>query len=482
MNAYRNITIIILITIFSLLIAGCTSTAEAPTATVDVLPTDTAETAETATAVPSPTFTPKSTNIPTPLPTDTPVPTPTPQPTANALAPEVILGNMRLSLANLKSFHYESEWTISTSENEDRYYSDEADVLFPDRFQGISNLGYSGGEKVSYIWIGDILYAKDPETNKWQGEQSQTTFSFEDYLKRLIPLQDLQKKSLAVEGIEIIDGVSTYKLSGLQQEWPKRLSGDSSVALMDDLTDLEGEFVVTYWISQEDFLPIKSTTIGELTSTSILSVTFGFDMTTNWSNFDAEFAIDAPEGSDVIVEELPKGGDLIEMDSYYVQMPAGDNWNSTADPTRDIINFSNELGPLAQIVIGRNIINRDLELFTAEEVADDYLRHEENIMLTEGVDAGLYEFEYLNKGTTIIGGKEFYYMTYKLIMNEEYTGGVSMFSDATIYLYFPDEFSDSLEFYYLLFSEFYFDGEPRIELTSEQIEEMLTSFQLKSSE
>lgn len=478
MNAIRTITIIILITIFCLLIAGCTSTAEAPTATIEVLSTDTAEPIETETAVSLPTDITELTETETAVPS----PTYTPQPTPTVLAPEVVLGNMRHSLANLKSIHYQSEWTISTSENEDRYYSDEADVLFPDRFQGVSNLGYSGGEKVPYIWIGDILYAKDPETDTWQGEQSRTTFSFEDYLKLLIPLQDLQKKSIAIEGIEIVDGVPTYKLSGLQQKWPKRLSSDSSVALMDDLTDLEGEFVVTYWISQEDFLPIKSTTIGELTSTSTLSVTFGFNMTTNWSNFDAELTIEAPEGSNVIVEELPKGGDLIEMDSYYVQMPVGDDWNSTDVPTSDTIHFSNEVGPLAQIAIGRNIINRDLGLFTAEEVADDYLRHEENIMLTEGVDAGLYEFEYLNKGTTTVGDKEFYYMTYKWIMNEEYTGGVPMFSDATIYLYFPDEFSDSLVFYYLLFSEFYIDGEPRIELTSEQIEEMLTSFQLKSSE
>jgi len=83
MNGYRNI---ILITIFCLLIAGCTTTAEAPTATVEVIPTDITEPTETATAVPTTTFTPNPTNTPTPLPTDTPVPTPTLTPTPDVEA------------------------------------------------------------------------------------------------------------------------------------------------------------------------------------------------------------------------------------------------------------------------------------------------------------------------------------------------------------------------------------------------------------
>ncbi|MCB8984943.1 MAG: tetratricopeptide repeat protein [Ardenticatenaceae bacterium] len=76
MKTFRIITIVMGI----LLVVGCAPTAEQPTATVEVVPTDTVAPTATATAVPSPTFTPQPTNTATPLPTNTPKPTTTPTP------------------------------------------------------------------------------------------------------------------------------------------------------------------------------------------------------------------------------------------------------------------------------------------------------------------------------------------------------------------------------------------------------------------
>ncbi|MBK8129069.1 MAG: hypothetical protein IPK53_09065 [bacterium] len=91
MNASRTISIILLISLSSLLIAGCATSVESPTVTVELKPTNTSEPTKTETAVPSATFTPKPTVTATTPPTNTPeptnTPTPKPSPTATATKP-----------------------------------------------------------------------------------------------------------------------------------------------------------------------------------------------------------------------------------------------------------------------------------------------------------------------------------------------------------------------------------------------------------
>ena len=88
MNASRTISIILLISLSSLLIAGCATSVESPTVTVELKPTNTSEPTKTETAVPTATFTPKPTVTATTPPTNTPEPTntPTPKPSPTATA------------------------------------------------------------------------------------------------------------------------------------------------------------------------------------------------------------------------------------------------------------------------------------------------------------------------------------------------------------------------------------------------------------
>ncbi|MFO7680560.1 MAG: tetratricopeptide repeat protein [Chloroflexota bacterium] len=85
MKIFRTITIILLIAFSCLLIAGCTTPAELPTATVESKPTHTPEPTQTATAVPTATPLPTATLTPSPTATIKPTPTFTPTPNAEAL-------------------------------------------------------------------------------------------------------------------------------------------------------------------------------------------------------------------------------------------------------------------------------------------------------------------------------------------------------------------------------------------------------------
>lgn len=172
------------------------------------------------------------------------------------------------------------------------------------------------------------------------------------------------------------------------------------------------------------------------------------------------------------------GSKSIELATYYVQAPPGDGWKTKRYKKRDIIKFSNKSGPKAEIMVYRMIPPLNLLDQSAQEIADDYRRYEEDIMVKRGVNLGQYELEYVRKENVVIGEKKFYYMEFRQLMNKNLLGFRSIV-DGVLYLYFPPSFDQKPIFYGFIFKDFYVHGMDRIKLTDLQIKAVLKSFRLK---
>jgi hypothetical protein len=78
------------------------------------------------------------------------------------------------------------------------------------------------------------------------------------------------------------------------------------------------------------------------------------------------------------------------------------------------------------------LVERDGKTQSSDDVANDYRDSEERIMLTEGVERGLYRLKDVVKTEEVHGGKVFHAMHYVVTTSAEVTS-------ASLYLYFPDE-------------------------------------------
>ena len=95
-----------------------------------------------------------------------------------------------------------------------------------------------------------------------------------------------------------------------------------------------------------------------------------------------------------------------------------------------------------------------------------------------GVMPGQYQLEGVELGTTQVGDREFYFMRFRQVMNEEMLGE-PVNVDGHLYLYFPPRFPEPPYFYIILFKDFYLRPDETPGLDEGQIADVLASFEPK---
>jgi hypothetical protein len=114
------------------------------------------------------------------------------------------------------------------------------------------------------------------------------------------------------------------------------------------------------------------------------------------------------------------------------------------------------------------------EPLTADYIAEDYSEYELDAMKWQVLMQD-YELENVNKGTIEVGDKTFYYMTFLQIVNEE-KAGMPIMVDGCLYLYFPEDFSDSRIFFTITVKDRYLRDKPRTPMTEAELHGFLANF------
>jgi hypothetical protein len=235
-----------------------------------------------------------------------------------------------------------------------------------------------------------------------------------------------------------------------------------------------------YWIGVKDGLLRQYTSEGQLTTAGGPLGTLNVSCIAAFSDYGKPVEIQRPrlQTPEPMSELLDPA--CFDSATYSVHKPTGEDWSAQAHVESDVVQFENQVGPKVEGMVFVNTLLGglgDLPL-PSSQIAEDFLDSEHDIMITRGVNAGLYELEYARKGTTTVGEKHFYFMEFLQVFDEE-VAALPFSVDGVLYLYFPPDFAQQKRFYGILFKEFYVQGEPRVELTAEQKQAVLGSLRLK---
>lgn len=263
----KGVTLVVILTL-ALSLAACE--AAMPSTTPDA----------TATFVPTPTSapSPSSTTIPTPPPTPAPTPTMAPPRLMASHIVESAIQNLREQTSYHVSAVFETGTVTTTIE---------ADVEPPNR-------GYVREEWVSglatnideFLFIDDYRYSRPPSFRVWF-DYSATTWSrrtIRDFPYNLSLLAE-EVGGLTINGTEVIDGVTAYRVTGAAEGgFEEALGFDVVVRSRDDIT------AIKMWISLDDLLPLRIEARFDRTGESFSAV---------YSDFGAAVDLSAPEVLDL---------------------------------------------------------------------------------------------------------------------------------------------------------------------------------------
>ncbi|MFC2046245.1 hypothetical protein ACFLTC_01830 [Chloroflexota bacterium] len=105
----------------------------------------------------------------------------------------------------------------------------------------------------------------------------------------------------------------------------------------------------------------------------------------------------------------------------------------------DVVQIVNRAGPIADIMVFANPLLLgfgDLPL-PSSVIAEDFLNHEHDIMISQGVNLGQYELEFVRKGTTTVGEKAFCYMEFSISISRRNlhsrSGSTESYSRSTMF-------------------------------------------------
>ena len=160
----------------------------------------------------------------------------------------------------------------------------------------------------------------------------------------------------------------------------------------------------------------------------------------------------------------------ISMPSYTLKVPQDGDWTIDRDDTTESVSLQKATKqPYASSIM--QVIkktadkkNRDL---SESKLAEDLIQDEESKFQKEFVEKELYELKEFKKGTTAIGGKKLYFMSYKAAKDE-------IRVDAVLYLYFPENYKKIQAFFAFFASEAYLKGPFKPDLA--KIHPLITSF------
>lgn len=245
------------------------------------------QTAEAWTPTPTATLVP--TNTPTPLP---PTATPT-TPTMAIPSSDAILDSLQAAMQDVSSYHFEMTMKVAVSMeglSMDMPFTMVGDYQAPDRAQFMMSMEFLGTSMtMEMIQIGDTTYTTDPETGEWTTDTTTTDFAPIDP-SEVIDTSAYDLENPEVVGIEEVDGVLTYHLSGT-------ISAVDIEELF-DATLSESLLTVDYWVGVDDYLLRKLTFSIEFTGSLMEEMEgtqeISMDVEMVISDYNAEVSIEPP--------------------------------------------------------------------------------------------------------------------------------------------------------------------------------------------
>ena len=144
----------------------------------------------------------------------------------------------------------------------------------------------------------------------------------------------------------------------------------------------------------------------------------------------------------------------ISMPSYTLQVPQAGDWTIDTDDTTESVSLQKVTkqpytSSIMQVI--KKTTDKKEKDLSESKLAEDLIREEESKLQTEFVEKESYELMEVKKGTTAVGGKNLYFMSYKAAKDEI---GV----DAVLYLYFPENYKKIEAFFIFFASEAYLKG------------------------
>jgi hypothetical protein len=150
----------------------------------------------------------------------------------------------------------------------------------------------------------------------------------------------------------------------------------------------------------------------------------------------------------------------IDMDSYTVDLPSGENWKVEIDKRVGSVRFLKQpkslFGrgglPTTMIQVSYNwVVEEKMWQLSEEDIANDYRDGEVANMTMAGVLPGSYELHDAKKDITTLDGKKLYTLSYKQMGGKWF--GTDKISESILYMYFPSSFKETHTFYLFLISE-----------------------------
>jgi hypothetical protein len=166
--------------------------------------------------------------------------------------------------------------------------------------------------------------------------------------------------------------------------------------------------------------------------------------------------------------------ETISMPSYTLNVPREGGWTIARDDTAESVSLQKEsTNPYtsSRLQVIKKTADRTKRGFGERELAEDFMRDEEEKIRRELVIKRAHDLEALEKGTTTLGGKKLYFMRYRAVRNRVRV-------DAILYLYFPENYRKLQAFYVFFASEAYLKGPYQPDLA--KIQPLIASF--KASE
>ena len=160
----------------------------------------------------------------------------------------------------------------------------------------------------------------------------------------------------------------------------------------------------------------------------------------------------------------------ISMPSYTLNVPQDRDWTIDRDDSMESLSLQKATQqPYASSIMQviKKTTDKEKRDLSESQLAEDLIRDEESKLQKEFVEKERYEIKEVKKGTTAIGGKKLYFMSYKAAKEEVRV-------DAVLYLYFPENYKKIQAFFAFFASEAYLKGPLKPDLA--KIHPLITSF------
>jgi len=173
---------------------------------------------------------------------------------------------------------------------------------------------------------------------------------------------------------------------------------------------------------------------------------------------------------------------LVDMGSYKIRYPVGDDWSCKKDNYHKSVQFTREKVWWSGVVLGEtsvivfeNEIKTDSNITDDKLFADEYMKTEIKVLKEENAGKSGFEVDDIARFDTLINSKKFYCMTYTTDWGSFLE---PMTMESILALYYPPNFSTSHIFYTFLIDDSKKSGS-FTENDAGQLYPVLKSFKIK---